>query len=101
MGPHTERLRDLAAKPTLQRIRRDRKRVSEDLKPVLRTIEDDLFDENLDVNYLWKKSEVARWRSGRFTKQLGTTPAEYITRQRLTIGAEILKATSLRVWQVA
>ena len=101
MGPRTKRLRDIAAKPTLQRIRRDSKRVSEDLKPVLKTIEENLFNDELNVNYLWQKSKVARWRSGLFTKQLGATPAEYIARKRLKIGAELLKATSLKGWQVA
>lgn len=101
MDRHATALRDQAARPTLRRIRADRRRVSAEVEPLLAVIETLLFDRSLDVNRLWRESGVKKWVTGRFKDELNVGPGAYIGNARLEVGAALLEGSRLEVFKVA
>ena len=91
-----------AARPSLARIRKDRKRVTAHLAPVLAYLEEHLFTQDLDVNRLKLACEI---RDGafamQFCRELGIPPKTYIVERRLKTAERLLTHTDLQVWRIA
>ena len=98
--PNTE-LDAVLLKPTRERIRRDLERVSDDVRPLVELIDGRLFDPDLDVNLLLRTCKPGRATLRRFREQLGLTPWAYITDLRMEAAELLLRATGMKVWQVA
>ena len=91
-----------ATKPTRRRILEDRKRVSAQLWPVLEYIAGHLLDDTLQVGTMWKACGIGDDAMGqRFASELKTTPRTYIAHGRMEVGARMLLASDLTVWQIA
>ena len=101
MGP-TQRLLEAAAAETLERIRRDRQRVSSQIQPLLAYLEEHLFDPDLDANQL-KRACGVRDHSlpVHFHNALDLPPYAYIENCRLQTACRLLRDTNLKVWQIA
>ena len=97
-----ERLRDLAARPTYEKIRRDREQVSGKIAEWLVCLEDHLFDRALNVSFL-KLSTGSRDNSVAiiFHGMLGVTPKGYITECRMAVARRLLVESGLKIWQIA
>ncbi len=93
---------DVAASDALARIRQDRERVSEKMKPLLEYLEDHLFDPRLNIARL-KEACGVRDNSIAivFHSQVGHPPKVYITQRRLETAATLLRDTDLRIWRIA
>lgn len=91
-----------AAASALARIRRDRRRAPERVKPLLAYLEEHLFDPGLTV---------ARWRREcgvrdpdvlrQLTDLAGRTPYAYVEDRRMETACRLLAGTRLKVWQIA
>lgn len=101
VGP-TQRILEAAAAETLERIRRDRKRVPPQIQPLLAYLEEHLFDPDLDANQL-KRACGVRDHSlpVHFHNALDLPPYAYIEDCRLRTACRLLRDSNLKVWQVA
>jgi len=102
LGYQAQQSLQVAAEEVLARIRRDRDRVDQRLRPLLEHIESHLFDPGLDVNQLKRRCGV-RDNSVpiQFHAQLGLPPHAYMEECRLKTGCRLLEDTDLKVWQIA
>lgn len=93
---------EVAAQPALERIRRDRDRASQRLRPMLEHIESHVFAPGLNVNHL-KKACGIRDNSIAilFHSQIGQSPKTYISERRLETASRLLRDSDLRVWKIA
>ncbi len=98
----TQSILEAAASDALARIRKDRERASEKLKPLLEYLESHLFDPRLNVNQL-KKACGVRDNSIAilFHSQVGHSPKVYISDRRMETAATLLRETDLRIWRIA
>ena len=100
----TDRAYDLTqemAEETLARIRADRERVSDRLKPLLDYIEEFLFDPVLNVDNLRRWTETHDKNvSTRFAEELGVPPWTYITDRRMEVADRVLAASDLAIWRI-
>ena len=91
-----------AARPSLERIRKDRQRISEHLVPVLEYLEQHVFVQGLDVNHLKRACGI---RDGafalHFSRDLGVPPKTYIAERRLETAEVLLTGTDLKVWRIS
>ncbi len=91
-----------AAKETRRQIREDRKRVSAQLWPVLEYIAEHLLDDRLKVGTMWAACGIGDDAMGqRFAHELEQKPSTYIAHRRMEVGARMLLASDLTVWQIA
>ncbi len=99
---HSQQLLASAAIESLERIRLDRARAPQRLKPLLAYIEDNLFDATLDVNQL-KRSCGVRDNSVpiQFHSAVGRPPHGYIEDRRLETACRLLADTNLKIWQIS
>lgn len=99
---HSRQLLETAAAESLERIRLDRARAPQRLKPLLAYIEDNLFDSTLDVNQL-KRSCGVRDNSVpiQFHSAVGRPPHGYIEDRRLETACSLLSNTNLKIWQIS
>jgi AraC-like DNA-binding protein/tetratricopeptide (TPR) repeat protein len=99
---HSYQLLETAASEALERIRADRARAPQRLKPLLAYIEDNLFDPTLDVNQL-KRSCGVRDNSVpiQFHSAVGRPPHGYIEDRRLETACRLLGDTNLKIWQIS
>lgn len=99
---HSQQLLASAAIESLERIRLDRARAPQRLKPLLAYIEDNLFDSTLDVNQL-KRSCGVRDNSVpiQFHSAVGRPPHGYIEDRRLETACRLLADTNLKIWQIS
>lgn len=99
---HSQQLLASAAIESLERIRLDRARAPQRLKPLLAYIEDNLFDSTLDVNQL-KRSCGVRDNSVpiQFHSAVGRPPHGYIEDRRLETACRLLGDTNLKIWQIS
>ena len=99
---HSRQLLETAAADSLERIRLDRARAPQRLKPLLAYIEDNLFDSTLDVNQL-KRSCGVRDNSVpiQFHSAVGRPPHGYIEDRRLETACSLLSNTNLKIWQIS
>ena len=97
-----EELRDRAAQPTYENIRRDRVQASGKVAEWLACLEDHLFDRELNVHFL-KRSTGTRDNSMAilFHASLGVTPKEYITECRMAVARRLLVEGGLKMWQIS
>ena len=97
-----EQLLEAAAAPTFERIRRDRKRVHVQVKPLLAHLEEHLFDPDLDAKRL-KQACGVRDNSVAliFHHALGLPPYGYIEDCRFSVAFRLLTDTELKVWRIA
>jgi AraC-like DNA-binding protein len=97
-----EKLLEIAAEPALTRIRKDHERASDRLCPLLKYLEDHLFNPDLNVNQL-KIACGIRDNSIVivFHNEVGQTPKTYITSLRLETAARLLRDTHLKIWQIS
>ncbi len=97
-----EELLRSAMQPSLERIRRDRDRVSSRLRPLLEYIEQHLFDRRLNVQHL-KQACGIRDNSIAilFHSQVGHSPKSYISERRLETASRLLRDTDIRVWRIS
>lgn len=97
-----EDLRDRAAEPTLRRIRADRERVPARLRPLLTTIEENLFDVGFSAARLLRENGIRDHSfSTVFSSYLERTPWAYVIDARLEVAARLLAQTNLKPWRVA
>ena len=91
-----------AAGESLERIRLDRAKAPQRIKPLLAYIEDHLFDPTLDVNHLKRACNV-RDNSVpiQFHSAVGRPPHGYIEDRRLETACRLLATTDLKIWQIA
>ncbi len=102
MATIPERLRQAAARETIARIRRDAKRASEPLKPLLTYIETHLFDRDFLVRNMLRDCKVRdNALTTRFHAEVGLSPGRYISDCRLTVAARLLVSTDLYHWQIS
>ena len=95
-------LRDEAAAPVYERIRRDRQRIPADLAAWLDVIEGVLFDHCLNVNYIKNKAGVRDNSDAlRFHREVGLSPKKYITECRMTVAATLLTTTQLKIFEIS
>lgn len=99
---HSYQLLAAAAEESLERIRQDRARAPQRLKPLLAYIEDNLFDPTLDVNQL-KRSCGVRDNSVpiQFHSAVGRPPHGYIEDRRLETACRLLADSTLKIWQIS
>lgn len=99
---HSYQLLAAAAEESLERIRQDRARAPQRLKPLLAYIEDNLFDPTLDVNQL-KRSCGVRDNSVpiQFHSAVGRPPHGYIEDRRLETACRLLGDSTLKIWQIS
>lgn len=90
------------AQPALERIQRDRERVSPRLRPMLEHIGRHLFDPELNINRL-KQACGIRDNSIAilFHSQIGQSPKAYLSQRRLETASRLLRDTEMRVWRIA
>jgi AraC-like DNA-binding protein/tetratricopeptide (TPR) repeat protein len=102
LAHHSHQLLKSAATESLERIRQDRARVPQRLKPLLAYIEEHLFDPTLDVNQL-KRSCGVRDNSVpiQFHSAVGRPPHGYIEDRRLETACRLLADTDLKIWQIS
>ncbi len=94
-------LLEVAAGPSLARIREDCDAAPTRLRPLLEYLEDHLFDKRLNVNYLKQACEVRDNSIALlFHSQVGQSPKAYITELRLETAARLLRDSDLRIWQI-
>lgn len=97
-----EDLRDRAAEPTLRRIRADRERVPARLRPLLATIEENLFDVGFSAGRLLRENGIRDHSfSSVFSSFLERTPWAYVIDARLEVAARLLAQTNLKPWRIA
>lgn len=102
MSTATERTIREAKAETLARVRKDRERAPQPLKPLLRYLEDHLFDPDLDYQKLKLICEVRDNNLPTFFhRALGLPPAAYIRDCRLETAWRLLSETDLRVGHIA
>jgi AraC-like DNA-binding protein len=97
-----ERARDAAAVKTLERIQRDREvKASPRIKPLLTYIENHLLDPGLSVAKLRESCGVRdnAFSTG-FTRDLGTSPRDYIRKRRMEVAARLLVETGFQIWKI-
>lgn len=91
-----------ASRLTLLRIQQDTGSASQRLRPLLRSIEEHLFDPALNVA---KLKAICGIRDNsiaiQFHREVGLAPKSYITERRLETAARLLINTDLLVWQIA
>ncbi len=98
---HIESIRDAAASETLQRIRADHDRVSWKIKPLLKYIEQHLFDPDLNLNRLRRALDIrTNALMSVFRREVGLPPKAYIVDCRMEVATRLLRDTDLRVWQI-
>ncbi len=101
MSQRLKRLRDQAAEPVLQRIRRDRDGSYPRLHDHLDTIAHRLFDLDFDVAALWRETGTADHNASTWFADLDATPLTYITEQRLQTAARLLLLDrKIPVWKL-
>ncbi len=95
-------LLEAAASDALARIREDRERASEKLKPLLEYLEANLFDPRLNVNRL-KQACGVRDNSIAilFHSQVGYPPKAYLSDRRMETAAIVLRDTDLPISRIA
>ncbi|HEX9681000.1 MAG TPA: AraC family transcriptional regulator, partial [Anaerolineales bacterium] len=90
-----------AAEPTLERIRRDRERLSPRAAPLVAFIEEHLFEPDLDLR-LRKRVDALADDVGRELYQvLGASPREYARQRRLDVAERLFRGTRWKVWEVS
>jgi AraC-like DNA-binding protein len=95
-------LRDAAAQPVYERIRRDREKVPSRFACWLAVIEENLFDPCLNVSFVKKCVGVKDNSVGlEFHTFLGFTPKRYITDCRLSVAANLLSTTRLKIFKIS
>ncbi len=99
---HSYQLLKTAASESLERIRLDRAKAPQRLKPLLAYIEEHLFDPTLDVNHL-KRACGVRDNSVpiQFHSAVGRPPHGYIEDRRLETACRLLVSTDLKIWQIS
>ena len=101
MRTRFEQLLEEAAEPSLRRIRADRERVSDRLRPLLGHIAAQLFAPELNVESA-KQACGIRDNSIAivFHQEVSVPPKRYITQRRMETAARLLKSTPLKVWRI-
>ncbi len=90
-----------AAEATLERIRKDRRRASAQLQPILQHIEDHLLETSLQVQSLRRELGIRDEAvSQRFAAELGLTPWAYVVDCRMEVGARMLLNSDLKSWRI-
>lgn len=99
---HSHQLLKTAAVESVERIRMDRSKAPQRLKPLLAYIEEHLFDPTLDVNQL-KRACGVRDNSVpiQFHSAVGRPPHGYIEDRRLETACRLLAKTDLKIWQIS
>ncbi|MCP4546694.1 MAG: helix-turn-helix transcriptional regulator, partial [bacterium] len=93
---HVKALRIKAAEETIKRLQRDRERVSAQVKPLVKYIEDHLFDSGLQTATIIRGCGIRdRSISSQFTHQLELTPWKYVTDCRMEVAARMLLNSNL------
>lgn len=101
MGPN-ESLLEAAAAPTMERIRRDCEKAPVQIQPLLKYLEEHLFDPALDAKQLKLACGVRdNTLPLLFHHALGLPPYAYIEDCRLQVACRMLRDTDLKVWQIA
>ena len=91
-------LRREAAKPVLRRLRHDRHRAPARLEPLLKQVEERLFDHDFDYESVKRKLGIKDGRlSGVFRRALGRPPATYVREARMETAATLLRDSDLKV----
>lgn len=95
-------LLEAAAAPIMERIRCDRDRAPVQIEPLLKYLEEHLFDPDLDAKQLKLACGVRdNTLPLLFHHALGLPPYAYIEDCRLQVACRLLRDTDLKVWQVA
>ncbi len=85
----------------MTRIRKDRARVSPQLKPLIDYIADHLFDVGFQVHGMLAECGVRdHMIPTRFATQLGLPPRDYLMNCRLEVAARMLRSSDLYVWRI-
>ncbi len=102
LAGHSHQLLEKAAIESLRRVRQDRERAPQRIKPLLAYIEENLFDPTLDVNQL-KRSCGVRDNSVpiQFHSAVGRPPHGYIEDRRLETACRLLGESNLKIWQIS
>ena len=102
LAGHSHKLLEEAARESFERIRLDRRKAPQRLKPLLAYIEKNLFNPTLDVNQL-KRSCGVRDNSVpiQFHSAVGRPPHGYIEDRRLETACRLLADTNLKIWQIS
>ncbi|MEM7353758.1 MAG: helix-turn-helix transcriptional regulator [Acidobacteriota bacterium] len=96
-----EELLALAAADTCRRIRSDRQRLPERLRPFLRHIEEHLFDPDLDVNHMKRGCRVRSTALlQKLREHLQERPHSYIARCRTETAQRLLRLTHLTIEEI-
>lgn len=90
-----------AALPALERVRRDRERVSDRAVPILAFIEEWLFDVDLDLRLSRQIEALPQYVVQEFCVELGLRPLEYVRERRVDVAERLLRTTRWPVYQVA
>ena len=93
--------RTKAAEPTLARIRQDRDGAEDAVRLMLKVLERDLFDPNLNVESLRRRARARDKSSLAFQSCTVLPPKQYIAGRRLEVAARLLTGSDFRVWQIA
>ncbi len=102
MTTDSNKLRDREARPTRERLARDRDGAPEPLKPILDAFLDRLFDPNLQLQALWKELRIHDHNiSTQFFQAFGKTPWAYLVDCRLEVAGRLLETTRVKLFQVS
>lgn len=93
---------DLAAEPSLARIRRDRETAPRRIQPLLAYLESHVYDLDLDYQQLKKACGVRdNTIPALFHQAAGLPPATYIRDCRMETAARLLSESDVKVWQIS
>ena len=97
-----QELLEKAARETLERIRRDKRRVSRQIQPLLAYIETHLFDPNLNVSQVLRACGVHDHSiSLEFKSAVKMPPSAYIQDCRMEVAKRLLRDTAMEVSQIS
>ncbi len=97
-----EAMRDAAARGVIDKLHLDQSRAPRELEPLLRYIEEHLFDPEFSVQAMREDCQV-RDNSivTRFRRFLEARPSAYAKRKRLEVAAELLRTSSEEIWKIS
>jgi len=96
----TDPLFEAAAAEACKKLRRDQKRVSSPLRPILAAFEQHLSDPDFKIGQLADSYQLEARRK-QFRKELGLSYKRYFTRCRIEAGAWLLRETDLEIWRIS
>ncbi len=97
-----EVLRIKAAEPTMKKLRDDLKKASAQVGPIIRYLQEHLFDPDLTAGRLLTKSGIRdKTISSQMSNDLGLSPWKYVIDCRMEVAARMLLNSNLYPWRVA